>query len=171
MVVRVDEDQVGGDTLLTLQIQEIRDWYPASVREVAGRWEQGLRGLLGLAGGFGVVGSSLAADRFAISTRVTVGVLFAVVMVAAGLGLILTMSAAYGSVRLVPTPTSASELTAMRWRHAERARHQLVWGRRLAVAALVVFAASITVAWIGPRDEPTPDEGAGTDDTPSLQTP
>lgn len=153
MGVRAAEEQSGGDVVLAVRLQEIRDWHPASVREVAGRWEQGLRGLLALAGITGLVGAPLAAERLTVSTQVTVGLLLSVVLVAAGAGLVLTMSAAYGSVRLARVPESPIEFHRLRWSFAERDRRQLLWGRRLAIGALLLFAVSVAVAWLDPGRE------------------
>jgi hypothetical protein len=131
-------------------VLEIADWYPASVREVASRWEQGLRGLLGLAGVSGLLGAPLAADRLSGPVQVAVGALLGVVVIAAGAGLVLTMSAAYGSVQLIPVPQTAAELQHVRRSLAERGRRRLVWGRRLAIGALALFGVAVTVAWLDP---------------------
>jgi hypothetical protein len=150
MGVRADEEQRGGDAVLAVEVQEIRDAHRASVREVAGRWEQGLRGLLGLVGITGVVGAPLATERLTGPTQVAVGLLLCVVLVAAATGLVLTMSAAYGSVQLVPPPRSRTGLQRLRWSLAERDRHRCLWGRRCAVGALLLFAVSVAVAWLDP---------------------
>ena len=154
MGVRAHENQSGGDAVLAVRLQEIRDWHPASIREVAGRWEQGLRGLLGLAGITGLVGAPLAVERLTGPTQVVVGLLLGVVLAAAAAGLVLTMSAAYGSVRLVRAPSSRTEFQRLRWSLAEHDRNQLVWGRRLAIGALLGFAVAVTVAWLNPANNP-----------------
>jgi hypothetical protein len=150
--VRAREDQSGGDEVLAVLVQEIRDRHPTSVREVAGRWEQGLRGLFALTGVSGLVGAPLAVERLAGPTQAAVGVLLAVVLSTAGAGLVLTMSAAYGSVRLLQVPGTATALEQLRWSRAERDRRHFLWGRRLAVAALGLFAVSVAVAWVDPAD-------------------
>ena len=132
--------------------EEIRDWHPASICEVAGRCEQGERGLVGLASFSGVVGAPLAMKRRAGPTQVAVGLLLGLVLVAAGAGLVLTMSAAYGSVRLVRAPGSRTELQRLRWSLAERDRARLVWSCRLAIGflVLVAVAVAVAVAWLDP---------------------
>jgi hypothetical protein len=51
VTVRPAENQSGGDPVLAVRLQEIRSAHLVSVRTVAGRWEQGIRGLLGVTGG------------------------------------------------------------------------------------------------------------------------
>lgn len=150
MAVDVAEDQAGFDPVLTVRVQEIRDAHLDGVRAVAGRWEQGLRGLLGLTGVAGVIGAPLAVETLATWTQLLVGLLLALVLTVAGAALLLAMAAAYGSVRVVKPPTSLARLETLRWSLAERGRTQLLWSRRLAVAALGLFAVTIVLAWTDP---------------------
>jgi hypothetical protein len=136
--------------VLAVRLQEIRDWHPTSVREVAGRWEQGLRGLLGLAGISGLVGAPVAGGRLSELTQMLVGVLLGLVLLVAGTGLILTMSAAYGSVRLVQAPRSLTEFQRLLWSRAKGERRRFLWGRGLAIGALVLLAVTVALAWINP---------------------
>lgn len=150
MAIGVDDDQRGGDAHLAVELQETRDRHMLSVRDLAGRWEQGLRGLLGVAGASGLIGAPLAAERLNTTTQALVGVLLGAVLATAAGGLGLVMSAAYGSARLEREPATATERAALRWALAERARRRLRWGRALALASLGLFAVTITVAWIEP---------------------
>lgn len=150
MPLRAADDQEGADPVLAVRLQEIRDAHLDTVRTVAGRWEQGLRGLLGITGLTGLVSAPLAADRLAAQTQLMVGILLAVVLLVAGAGLTLAMSAAYGSLRTVPPPTSLAMRETQRAVLAERSRMQMVWGRRLAVAALILLGIAIALAWSNP---------------------
>jgi hypothetical protein len=151
-----DENQEGGDAHLVVRLQEMRDRHPMLVRELAGRWEQGLRGLLGLVGASGLVGAPLAADRLTGTTQAVVGVLLGAVLVAAAGGLALVMSAAYGSARLHPGATTSAGQAMQRRELAEEARNRLRWGRALALASLGLFAAAVTVAWLNTGENTKP---------------
>lgn len=153
MPARAAENQAGGDAAHIVQNQEIRDSHLDSVRAVAGRWEQGLRGLLGLTGIAGLVGAPFAAGTLTPETQLMVGILLALVLATAGAGLMLAMSAAYGSIRVVEPPASRAKRETMRWALAERGRTQLLWGRRLAVVALLMFAATVVLVWANPTSQ------------------
>lgn len=150
MAPRAADDQGDADPVLAVRLQEIRDSYLDSVRAVASRWEQGLRGLLGITGLTGLVGAPLAADRLTAQAQLAVGVLLAVVLLVAGAGLTLAMSAAYGSLRNVAAPISLEMRETQRNALAECSRIQMLWGRRLGVAALVLLAIAIAIAWANP---------------------
>ena len=155
MGIRPAKNQSGGDAVLAVQLQETRETEPESVREVAGRWEQGLRGLLGLAGVTGLVGAPLAVERLAGRTQVIVGVLLCTVLVTAGAGLLWTMSAAYGSVRVVQAPGSRAEFQRLRWSLVELDRRRLIRGRRFAIGGLFLFVVAVAVAWLDPAEQDT----------------
>jgi hypothetical protein len=55
-------------------------------------------------------------------------------------------------------PRTAAELHRSRRSLAELGRRRLVWGRRLAVGALALFGAAVTVAWLDPV-EPADSSG------------
>jgi len=150
MAPQAADDQGDADPVLAVRLQEIRDSSLDSVRAVAGRWEQGLRGLLGITGLTGLVGAPLAADRLSVQAQLAVGILLAVVLLAAGVGLTLAMSAAYGSLRTVAAPLSLEMHETQRAVLAERSRIQMLWGRRFAVTALVLLAIAIAIAWANP---------------------
>lgn len=155
MGVEVDGDQTGGDTHLAVLIQERRDQHPVLVRRLAGRWEQGLRGLLGLVGVSGLVGAPLAVDRLSGTTQTATGVLLAAVLATAAGGLALVMSAAYGPARLHLPPESATENATLDWDLGEQARKQLRWGRGLAFAALGLLTVAVAVVWLNPGTDTT----------------
>jgi hypothetical protein len=151
MPVQPDPEQATTDsTVLSVRLQELREAYPATVRNIAGRWADGLKALLGLTGTIGLLAAPFASDRLAATTQVVVGGLLVCVFLAGVAGLWLTMTAAYGTGRLDPEPQSLSELEVLRRKHGDRDRSRLIWGRRFAAAALLVLAAAVGVAWINP---------------------
>jgi hypothetical protein len=156
MAIRVAEVQRDLDharLVLLVRLQEIRDLHLESVRTVAGRWEQGLRGLLGVASLAGIIGAPLAAGSLTSVTKLVIGVLLGLVLATATTGLLMVMAAAYGSVRTVKPPASLPQLELLREHLARRARTQLRRGRVLAVTALLLFAAAIAVGWTNPGNE------------------
>jgi hypothetical protein len=156
MAIRVAEVQRDLDharLVLLVRLQEMRDLQLESVRTVAGRWEQGLRGLLGVTSLAGVIGAPLAASSLTSVTKLVVGVLLGLVLATAASGLLMVMAAAYGSVRTVKPPASLPQLESLRENLAGRARTQLLRGRALAVTALLLFATAIAVGWANPGDE------------------
>jgi hypothetical protein len=135
---------------MTVRAQELQEIQPSTVREIAGRWEVGLRAVMGLAGITGLIGAPLAANRLAASIQILVGALLGVVLVMAGSGLLLTMAAAYGSASHKTRPATRTQYQRLRQELAERGLRQLLWGRRLAVAAVAVLTATVVTAWVDP---------------------
>ncbi|MGH3249847.1 MAG: hypothetical protein ACRDOI_27110 [Trebonia sp.] len=153
MAIRVAEVQRDLDharLVLLVRLQEIRDLHLESVRTVAGRWEQGLRGLLGVTSIAGIIGAPLAAGSLTFVTKLVVGILLGLVLATATTGLLMVMAAAYGSVRTIKPPASLPQLESLRENLARRASTQLLRGRILAVTALLLFAAAIAVGWTNP---------------------
>lgn len=151
MAVQPDPDPPDSDnTILAVQLQDLRETYPTAVRAIAARWADGLKALLGLSGLIGVVSAPLAAKSLHGTTKVVVGLLLVGVFLTATIGLWWTMSAAYGTASVDPPPDSLVSLGALRRRNADRARARLVWGRRSALTALVLLAAAVGVAWVNP---------------------
>jgi hypothetical protein len=156
MGLTADPNQSGGDPADAVWLQESRDVFPESVRTVAVRWEQGLRGLIGLVSVSGLVAAPLAGPHLSGPTPAIVGVALAVTLLTAGTGLVLAMSAAYGSIGLVDPPATRSGRRQFYRRQAERDRRRLVWGRRLAVSAVALFALTVALVWfdLSPRPDP-----------------
>jgi hypothetical protein len=153
MTLGVPQDQPDlepAELVFLVRLQEIRDVHLQSVRAVADRWEQGLRTLVGLTGIVGLIGAPLAVNTLTSTTQLVVGVLLAMVLITAAAGLLQVMAAAFGSVRTFKPPTSLQRLITLRESLAESGRTQLLWGRRLAVTALLLFAAAIAVGWANP---------------------
>lgn len=144
------DDQQGADPILAVRLQELREAQLDSIRVVAGRWEQGLRALLGVTGLTGLIGAPLAAGRLTPGTQLIVGILLAIVLLTAAAGLTLAMSAAYGSLRTIPPPTSLAMHNEQHTELAERSRIQMLRGRRLAITALILLAIAIALAWANP---------------------
>jgi hypothetical protein len=154
--VRADENQQDGDVVHVVRLQELEDEHPEAVRRIAGRWEQGLRGLLGLTGATGLIGAPLAVGRLDPATQATVGILLLLVLLFGGGGLLLTMAAAYGSTRQNEQAESLIDLQQRERASADRARRQLLWGRGLAVSAVILFAGAVAVGWL-PDGDAAPD--------------
>jgi hypothetical protein len=158
VALRAATRQVGGDAVMAVRMLELQDLEPAMVQEIAGRWDQGLRALLALAGVAGLIGAPLAAGKLAAATQVLVGFLLAGVLLLAGGALLMTMTAAYGSARRMPPPTSLTEYQRTRQDLAGRRLRFLIWGRRMATVALVLLATTIATAWGNPAADRGPVE-------------
>ena len=155
MPVSADPDDTVDDTVLSVRLEELRSEYPATVRAIAGRWAEGLKALLGLAGTIGLLAAPFATEHLGGSTRVFTGVLLSLVFAAGALGLWLTMTAAYGTGLRDDPPESLGALEALLRKHGDRDRTRLIWGRRAAGAALLFLAAAVGIAWIDPWSQPT----------------
>lgn len=151
MGVQPDPDPPESDSpILAVQLQELRESYPAAVRAIAARWADGLKALLGLSGIIGVVSAPFAAKSLHGTTKVVTGLLLVGVFLTAAAGLWWTMSAAYGTASVDRPPDSLVSFATLQRHNADRARARLVWGRRSALTALLLLAAAVGVAWIDP---------------------
>jgi hypothetical protein len=150
VALRAHPQQDGGDALSSVLVLELQEKDLALIHELAGRWEQGLRALLGVVGAAGLVGAPLAQDRLTTTAQTIVGVLLAAVMLLAVGGIWLAMNAAHGSLRRTKPPATMTEYAHLRVALANSKYRNLLWGRRLTLTALVLLTAAITVSWVSP---------------------
>jgi hypothetical protein len=150
VAARAAADQAGGDAVMAVRVQELQDIEPSTVRDIAGRWVEGLRAVLASAGAAGLIGAPLAAGKLSASTEIIVGGMLAGVLVIASSAMLLVMTAAYGSARRRRRPANLTQYQRYRQEMAQHSLRCLMWGRRLAVLALLLFAVTISVAWGNP---------------------
>ena len=98
------------DQILNSRLQELDSAYQSRVRCAAESWASGLKALLGLASTIGLLAAPFSVEHLTQRSQRTVGVLLLLVFGSGVVGLFLTMSAAYGTLKLSDRPTTTAEL-------------------------------------------------------------
>ncbi|MEE8600281.1 hypothetical protein [Euzebya tangerina] len=131
--------------------------YLATLRTIAKGWVEGARLIVGLATAIGLVGGPLGAERLSGTTRSVAGVLLVLSAATATGGLLAAMSAAHGSLKSTPRPSSLIALAAARRKAGDTARDQIRLGRGLVVTGVVLLGAAVLIGWTDPWPGP-PEE-------------
>ncbi len=164
MGVSVSDQEVAlSEIVVLLEVKKLQESYPVTVRLIAEKWLDGMKALLGLTVAIGLVSAPLSSGRLESTTQSIVGLGLTLVVALATIGLLLLMSAAYGTANRHAPPCDLVELTELRTRVGNELRRSLQWGRSLSLAALLVLSATVATAWLGIIADDVPGDITGSE--------
>lgn len=157
MPVEPDDQQQPLDIHMLARAFEARLERAGAVRSMAKNWADGIKGLLGIVVAVSFLAVPASANDLSHGSRIAIGGLLALTLALGSIALLLMMSAAFGTPKATPEPTSAKGLSTMKRDEYETDRRRLGLGRLAITGSIAALSAAVIATWALQREPDTDD--------------